>query len=101
MRTSRRTLTECCLPANGVEIVKTYERWHNARRNFDWRWEQMAQYLAPSRQGIIIDYTPGVKQTQNLFDSTTLMAEDLFAMFLAGRIINPADRWLGFQMEQP
>lgn len=84
----------------GSEIVALYNRWKDARRNFDNRWERMAQYLAPSRQGIIVGYAPGVSQTQNVFDSTSIMAADLFAMFLGGRIINPANRWLGYQMEQ-
>lgn len=88
------------MPANGIEIVALYQRWHDARRNFDFRWEQMASILAPSRQGIIVDYSPGVKLTQNVFDSTSIAAAEQFAMFLGGRIINPADRWLSYEMEQ-
>ncbi len=86
------------MPANGAEIVARYDRLKGERHTFDWRWEEMAKYLAPSRQGITTKVSPGEKQTRSVYDSTSIMAAETFAMFMAGRIINPSDRWLLYRL---
>lgn len=86
------------MPANGTDICKRYERLRQERQNFDARWEQMAPYIAPSRVGIQTAYSHGAKQTRNVYDSTSIMAAETFAMFMAGRIINPSDRWLLYRV---
>lgn len=89
------------MAADGTAIVKRYLKKKSDRANFDARWETMAPYIAPSRVGIIGGYAPGDKQTRNVFDSTTLMAAETMAMFVAGHIINPSQRWLGYEMDDP
>lgn len=86
------------MPFDGAEIVKRYDRLTQDRRTFDQRWETMAKYLAPSRQGITTAWTAGDKQTRSVYDSTSIMAAETFAMFMAGRIINPSDRWLLYRL---
>lgn len=87
------------MPADGTAIVKRYLKKKSERSNFDWRWEQMAPFISPSRTGIIAGVAPGDKQTRNVFDSTTMMAAETMAMFVAGHIINPSQRWFGYEME--
>jgi hypothetical protein len=89
------------MPADGEKIVKSFERAKARRFNFDSRWEAMAPYIAPSRMGIITKYAEGEKQTRNVYDSTTMLAAETMAMFIAGNIINPAQRWFDFQMRDP
>jgi len=86
------------MPANGPEIVKRYERKKNERSNFDARWERMAPYIAPSRSGILTERAVGEKQTQGVYDSTTMLAAETMAMFIAGHIINPSQRWHGYEL---
>ncbi len=83
---------------DGTEIVKRYDKLRSERMNFDRRWESMAPFLAPSRIGIIVQRSPGVKQTRQVYDSTTMMAAEMMAMFIAGHIINPSQRWAGFEL---
>jgi len=71
------------------------------RATFDSRWESMAPYLAPSRVGITGQNTPGAKQTSGVYDSTTMMAAETMAMFIAGHIINPSQQWFGYRMRDP
>lgn len=86
------------MAADGPARVKLYLSRKDRRANFDRRWEQMAPFLAPSRVGITSQRTPGVKQTQGVTDSTTLMAAELMAMFVAGHIINPSQQWGGMRL---
>ena len=89
------------MPANGPDIVKRNECLKNERFNYDDRWEAMAPFIAPSRKGIITRFTPGEKQTQGVYDSTSMMAAELMAHFMAGHIINPAQQWATMKMRQP
>lgn len=86
------------MAADGPARVKLYRSRKERRSNFDSRWERMAPFLAPSRVGIISQRTPGTKQTTGVTDSTTLMAAELMAMFVAGHIINPSQQWGGMRL---
>jgi len=87
--------------ADGTEIVKRYLRKKSERAAFDDRWESMAPFLAPSRMGILGQYTPGSKQSGGVYDSTTMMAAETMAMFIAGHVINPSQQWFGYRMRDP
>jgi hypothetical protein len=89
------------MPADGAAIVQRYERLKGERHTFDARWEKMAPYLSPSRQGITTAYSPGETQTRNVYDSTMMMAADWAARFIAGNAMNRAHRWLGYRMRHP
>ena len=86
---------------DGDALIKRYLKLKGERFNFDSRWEAMAPYIAPSRMGIITKWIPGVKQTRNVYDSTTMMAAETMAMFIAGHIINPSQQWFGYRMRDP
>src|SRR5437899_9736197 len=75
-----------------------FDRLKAKRGMHDARWERMAPFLAPSRVGINYRNVEGEKQTRGVFDSTTMMAAELMAMFIAGHIINPSQQWFGYRM---
>src|SRR3972149_3715724 len=85
------------MPADGPGTCRRYERVKNARANFDARWEEMAPYIAPSCVGIQTSYSPGQKQTRNVYDSTTLMAAELMAHFITGELLPANHQWLGYR----
>lgn len=87
--------------ARGARLCARYMKGKGERYNFDNRWEQMAPFIAPSRIGIITKRWPGDKQTRGVYDSTTMMAAETMAMFMAGHIINPSQRWFGFELRDP
>lgn len=89
------------MAADGTDIVKRYDRLVNEASTFRDRWERMAPYIAPSRLGMFTSPVPGQKQTGKLYDSTTLMAAELMAQFIAGHIISPSQRWLDYRMREP
>lgn len=86
------------MPADGTKIVQRYLRKKADRANFDIRWERMAPFISPSRIGIITKRSPGVKQTAGVYDSTTMLAAETLAQFIAGHIINPSQQWHGYAM---
>lgn len=85
----------------GAALCKRYLKMKGERYNFDSNWERMAPYLSPSRMGIITKLTPGDRQTRGVYDSTTMMAAEMMAMFIAGHVINPSQRWLGYELRDP
>src|SRR6266436_6646441 len=86
---------------NGAEEVARYDKLKSERYNFDWRWERMAPFLSQSRMGIITQYSPGVKLTSGVFDSTTLLAAEQMAMFVGSHLFSPAQIWLNWEMRDP
>ncbi len=89
------------MPVDGKAEVRWYKRHKEQRSNFDTRWERMAPYIAPSRVGIISERAIGISQVREVTDSTTMMAAELMAMFVAGHLINPAQQWGTMRMQDP
>jgi Bacteriophage head to tail connecting protein. len=88
------------MAANGKEAIKTFERlWQNAQPHFA-RCDTMAPFIAPSRVGILSEYTTGDKQTSGVYDSTALLASELCSHFIAGLLFNPGQRWFDYSMPQ-
>lgn len=85
------------MPANAREILSRYDKLQQEAAGHRERWERMAPFIAPSRVGITGAQAPGQSQVRNVYDSTTMMAAELMAMFIAGHIINPSQRWFNFQ----
>ena len=89
------------MPADGPDLMKQYERGKSERSLFAVHWERQAHLLAPSRVGIIRQYPQGAIQTSQLFDSTTPMAAELAAHFIAGQVLSPAQQWGRMSMAHP
>lgn len=89
------------MPADGPAIVKRFKQLTDNAAQFRTRWEKMAPFIAPSRVGITSQRSPGQKQTTGVYDSTMMSAAELMAMFVAGHLINPANRWGGMRMQNP
>lgn len=88
------------MAANGKEIANDYDLMVRQRAPNLPRWERMAPYIAPSRvgmQGVVV----GQSQQVNVYDSTTMLAAELMAQFLAGQVINPTQRWLEYKPDDP
>lgn len=83
-----------------AQIVKDFEKLQEDRGGHDQMWERMAPYLSPSRVGIAWEYAIGDSQTRGVYDSTTMMASELMAMFVAGHTINPGQQWMEYGMTE-
>jgi Bacteriophage head to tail connecting protein len=86
------------MAADGPQIIKDYDVDVARRAVHIARWERMAPFVAPSRVGIQ-GSMPGMSQLTNVYDSTTLLAAELMAQFLAGQVMNPTQRWMEYAPE--
>lgn len=89
------------MPVDGKAVLKRYEALFNASTNHFNLCEQMAKYIAPSRIGIMSKQSPGTQQNRGVYDSTSLMAAELMAQFIASYTMNPAQQWGSMRMRNP
>lgn len=91
------------MAADGQKLIKEYDVDIQQRAPHMSRWERMAPFVAPSRSGMTFSGNPlpGQAQSLGVFDSTTLLAAELMAQFLAGQVMNPTQRWLEYEPDEP
>lgn len=89
------------MAADGTRRIKIYNERVAACGANHQRWEKMSPFIAPSRVGIGQSASTGDIQTRGVFDSTTLMAGELMAQFIAGQIINPGQTWFNYTPYTP
>lgn len=89
------------MPADPKAILTRLEQLKSKASNHFNVCDEMAKYVAPSRVGITSQRTPGTKQTREVYDSTSTMAAELMAQFVASYTINPAQQWAGMSKKHP
>ena len=72
------------------KILKQYERLMAEQLNWRTLWQEIADYIVPHKSYIVAVKSPGSKQTEKLFDSTAIHANELLASSL-GSAITPAN----------
>ena len=87
--------------ADGKDVISRYNRLRNAAATHFSRCDLMAPYISPSRAGINAQRAPGQDVLQDVYDSTTMFAADLLAKYIAGEVINPAQRWHRWKIRKP
>src|SRR5258706_16292686 len=87
--------------ADGKEIIRRYNNLKNAAATHFSRCELIAPFTSPSRLGITGKRAPGADQMQDVYDSTTMFAADLLSKYIAGEVINPAQRWHRWKLRKP
>lgn len=78
---------------DGKDILRRYEFLRNAAATHFSRCDRMAQYISPSRVGIVGKKTVGADQMPDVYDSTAMGAADLFSKYVTSKIISRAQRW--------
>src|SRR6185369_2676363 len=82
-------------------IIDRYNKLrNNAAQHFS-RADRMAPFIAPSRVGINGKRSPGEDQMAGVYDATSIFAADLLAKYIAGEVINPAQRWHNWKLRKP
>lgn len=83
--------------AAAIIILRKRDDLWNRRYNFDNVAEQLARYIIPYKSNIITKRSPGEKQTEFLFDSTAIKANENLASFIAGSLTNMAIRFFNLR----
>ncbi len=78
---------------NGKVLMRRYKTLLGAASTHFAVCDEMAPYVAPSRVGMQGKRSVGQRQNRQVFDSTTMMAAELMANFVASSSMNPAQTW--------
>lgn len=89
------------MPADGKTLIARYDRLKQDAATHFKHCDELAPFIAPSRVGVTAPRQPGERQNSTVFDSTTMLAAELMAQFVAGYTINPSQRWGSMTMEVP
>lgn len=79
-------------------IIRDYERAKSNRGNWENHWQDIADYVLPSRE-FSQTTTPGLKRRRKIYDSTGPDAAETLSAAVHGMLFNPASIWFGLQME--
>jgi Bacteriophage head to tail connecting protein len=86
------------MPASAEAIVRRNDRLADQATNFRTLWQELAEYIFPRKSRITSKRTPGVKQTEKLFDSTVIHANELLAASMQGSLTSPSIPWFSLKM---
>ena len=89
------------MPADAKMILARLDALKSAASTHFIHCDEMAKYVAPSRVGMVSQRTPGSRQTREVYDSTSTMAAELMAQFVASYTINPAQQWANMKKKHP
>ena len=79
--------------ADGLALLKRYDTLKHEASTHWKHCEEMTEFVAPSRAGILSKRSPGQRQNRTVFDSTTTMAAEMMAHFITSYTVNPSQQW--------
>lgn len=81
-------------------LIKRADDMKSARANFDWHWQEVADYIVPSRE-FTRQNTPGAKRTTRIFNTMPILACEQLAGGLHGMLTSPQLRWFALRCTDP
>jgi hypothetical protein len=80
------------------KLVRQYDMLKAARASFDSVYQDLADFILPTRHNVLAKRTPGQRQTERLFDSTAPDSANRLAAFVSGSLTNMAIQWFSLKM---
>lgn len=80
-------------------LVKHYDRLRAERANYDRTWQDVADYMRPTRAEFNSIPAAGQRRDQRIFNSEPLRAIANFAGGMYGMMTNPANRWFALRLD--
>ena len=77
-------------------IFSRYDKLDSDRQNFRHTWQDIADYVHPTRNDINNSYSSGEKRRTHLLDNTGIVNKELLAANLHSMLTNPNTNWLQF-----
>lgn len=79
-------------------LIKQYEKLVSHRRSFEPQWREIASYVFPRRINSLEMRSPGQDQTELLFDSTAIFANEVLSAAIQSGMTNQAMRWFDLRL---
>lgn len=86
------------------DVVSDLNRFSNlllSQRIWAVEWQELADYINPRKNSILVQRIPGSKRTQKLYDSTAPDAADLLASAMHGTLTSSHLRWFYLETDDP
>ena len=80
-------------------LIDRHKKMVAARSNWDSLWEEISDYVLPSRQGFISKKTAGSYRGEKIFDSTALNANSMLASHMHSSLTSPATPWFTLKFD--
>ena len=78
-------------------ILRRADDLRAIRQNFDWHWQEVADYILPSRE-FTRTTSPGQKRLTRIYNTLPVLACEQLAGGLHGMLTSPALRWFQLQV---
>ena len=85
--------------ADIATLLKRFAYLLGIQRIWATQWQEIADYVLPRKNSIIVQRIAGTKRTQRLFDSTALEARDKLSRAINGALTPSTLRWFYLMME--
>lgn len=86
------------MPANVQVLLRRYDRLMAEHMLFRNTWQEISDQTRPTQSQFSTQRSPGQKQTEKLFDSTAIDANERLAATLAGTLTSRATKWFGLKV---
>jgi len=84
---------------DGHDIVERYEALDEARQNFKSHWQEIAEYMLPTKASILTKGAPGEKRTSKIYDGTAIRSLRILANGLYGHLTSPSAPWFALTVK--
>jgi len=86
--------------ADIATLLKRFAYLLGIQRIWATQWQEIADYVLPRKNSIIVQRIAGTKRTQRLFDAAALEARDKLSRAINGALMPSTMRWLYLAFEQ-
>lgn len=83
------------------QIIEKQRHMESERSNWEYHWQELADYILPNRNDIVSTQWPGNKRNIQLLDNTAMMSNELLAGALHGLLTNPNAEWFELTTGNP
>ena len=88
------------MTSRAEQLIKQFDRLYDQQRVWHPLWTEIASYILPRKINVLTTRTPGTKQTEKLFDSTGIHANEVLAASIHGALTNPVVKWFSLRMRE-
>jgi len=79
--------------------IRRYQYLLDGQKIWANEWQELADYVLPRKNSILVRKVPGQKRTQKLFDSTAIRASEMLAASMHGTLTPSWLRWFFIETE--
>ena len=81
------------------KLIDRHKKMVAARSNWDDLWQEISEYVLPSRMGFTTKQTKGSYRGERIFDSTALHANSMLAAHMHSSLTSPATPWFTMKFD--